>query len=62
MPKFETGDAAWLNLRKRGPFPVEIVLRRKDEKSGQYEYQVKGKEGVLHNGGEWVPQEKLSAA
>jgi hypothetical protein len=61
VPKFDQGSTAWLNLPRRGSFEVEIVLRKKDEATGQYVYQVQGKrDGVLHNNGEWQRQEKLS--
>jgi hypothetical protein len=61
-PKFDTGHTAWLTLGgRRGSFEVEIVSRVKDAYTGQYVYQVKGKEGVLHNGGEWMAQAQLSA-
>jgi hypothetical protein len=61
-PKFDTGHPAWLTLSgRRGSFEVEIVSRVKDADTGQYVYQVKGKEGVLHNGGEWMPQAQLTA-
>lgn len=60
LPKFDEGNTAWLTLPRRGSFEVKIVSRKKDEDTGQYVYQVKGKEGVLHNNGEWLRQEKLS--
>jgi hypothetical protein len=61
VPKFDEGSTAWLSLPRRGSFEVEIVLRKKDEETGKYVYQVKGKrDGVLHNNGEWQRQEKLS--
>jgi hypothetical protein len=51
IPKFGQGDTAWLSIPRRGSFEVEIVSRKKDEVSGEYVYQVKGKEGELHNKG-----------
>jgi hypothetical protein len=62
IPKFDEGNAAWLKLGRRGSFEVEIVSRKKDEVTGKYVYQVKGKEGALHNDGEWMAQEKLDPA
>ena len=62
IPKFDQGNEAWLKLGRRGSFEVEIVSRKKDEMTGNYVYQVKGREGVLHNGGEWMAQDKLDPA
>jgi len=58
-PKFEVEKQAWINLPKRGACEITIAAREKDT-SGKYVYQVKDKNGVLHNKGKWVPQEKLS--
>jgi len=53
------GKDAWITLPRKGACEIIIAARRKGE-SGKYEYQIKGKDGVLHKKGEWVPQEKLS--
>ena len=59
VAKFDAENTAWLSLPKRGSFEVTIVARKKDTNGGGFLYQVKGKEGVLYNSGEWVKQEKL---
>lgn len=51
-----------MTLPPSNSFEVTIVARKnlKDDGTGEFVYQVKGKEGVLHHGGEWVAQAKLS--
>ncbi|KAF8849842.1 hypothetical protein BDZ45DRAFT_731964 [Acephala macrosclerotiorum] len=60
IAKFDEGKPAWLKLGgRKGSVEVIIVSRQKDEETGKFFYQVKGVEGILHNNGELVPQEKL---
>jgi hypothetical protein len=51
-----------LTLPSNNSFEATIVAGKnlKDDGTGEFVYQVKGKEGVLHNGGEWVSQAKLT--
>ena len=50
-----------MTLPPGNSFGVTIVARKniKDNGTEEFVYQVKGKEGLLHNGGEWVAQAKL---
>jgi hypothetical protein len=67
MPKFEKGDEVFLYETENGkrPFLMKVHAQKQTEQFDQgkryisWQYQLKGVDGALYKGGEWIAQRDL---